>query len=230
MCETLARARIIIFNLTNIMKQDSVYQYIIILLLLVTSCFIYWSINSNTDSQYNDQVQRVLKEKAVKVQKAEVHPFTIDVHKIKKRYQKYSTSSFIPKSQILDIYPYYDEKGYFGRYILITDDLGGADLDEIVGNMVVFNNEKPWLYDNTTDHFVQIIAASKHLNLFKDINVGDSVSTLLKTWGDPWLQNGECLHYQKEEYICTFYIIGSIISCYRIGVYNNPTIETLSIH
>jgi len=87
---------------------------------------------------------------------------------IKERYQEYSTSTILNKSEIKGIYSF-DTTGFFGSYILIDS----ASLEKH-GSLIVFNNGVPqnWRYDNPDDFFIKLDYHKGDLGFFNDIRIG----------------------------------------------------------
>ena len=120
----------------------------------------------------------------VKEQSYSLPDIPINVNEVKQKFEKFTTSAFLNRSESKYFYKP-DSIGFYGRYNLI----GNIENEELwhIGGLIVFNNEKPWVYDNKSDFFIEIITDMPDLYVYDKINVGSDVSLLIQCLGKPKL-------------------------------------------
>ena len=75
----------------------------------------------------------------------------IDMKLVKKRGEKSSTSTFLT-GQKTAIFKKFPAEGYCGRYTIFFHPNSNSRRIEYAGELVVFNDETPWRYDNYDRH------------------------------------------------------------------------------
>lgn len=142
----------------------------------------------------------------------------LNVSQIKKKYEASSTSGILSNSKS---YKYYKPKedGFYGFYILISEGVESSPL----GQLVIFNDEKPWWYDNATDIFVAVIAVEKGISVFGDLEVGSTELQLENRLGSPYKKNDNLTIYKddKTKTIALFRLKDKKITWFRIGKYSD---------
>lgn len=130
----------------------------------------------------------------------------LDIFELKEKY--HATSTFM-QSQEAKRYFKPSQDGFLGIYIFGADEL------------VVFNNEKPWKYNNKTDIFIEVRANTDFVVAFDSVTVGIGVSDLKKQLGYPQVTKGDLFYYHNGKHtIATFKISGDTIEKFRVGKYN----------
>ena len=145
----------------------------------------------------------------------------INVYRLKKSCTPFSTSTYL---SVKDTKIYYrpNNDGYYGMYHLFKDRDGNV---ELMGEMVIFNDEKPWMFENETDEFIEIITSHAEVLIFDTIGVGANVKTLTTAFGTPVDSVGEIKIFKSRNCFITAKIEDGIIVILKAGFYNEELTE-----
>lgn len=120
----------------------------------------------------------------------------IDIVKLKQLCKQYSSSTYLSDNET-SIYPTILTNGYFGSYSLFYP----SNNDLIyVGQLIVANNHKPWLYDNTSDLFIEISIISKGAYIYDQLGFDSPKEDFIKTLGHPLNEKDNILFFKKDKY------------------------------
>lgn len=148
----------------------------------------------------------------------------INVLDIKSKFSKYSTSTFLNSNECL-FYFKPDYEGYYGQYNLIGEK--NWQLSQIA-ILTVYNHEKPWLYNNRTDIFIEILMNSPDYYVFDSIHIGLSSKEVLRFLGKPKMEKENLMIYTDTvDMIAIFSINSDTISFIKAGRYKKEIFDNL---
>lgn len=144
----------------------------------------------------------------------------IDVNEIKSQIGDV-TQTFLSKNRI----QYYQDKGtnyYFSDYTLIDrNDYHNAFL----GSLVEFDSINPSKYDKDTSEFIEITLLKKGIKLYNKIEVGCSIDTILKYFGNKYKTIDSTLIYTNSNTKAFFKIKDSMVTKIKVGIYKKNISE-----
>lgn len=142
----------------------------------------------------------------------------IDVNLIKKQMNSF-TSSYSSKGG-----NYYNEEeikknDFIGLYYLVINSEQNI-ADVIVGKMIVFNSEKPWVFENTTDKFLEINLWKKGISLFGNkIEVGISKDSLISHLGNEYEIIEDVIIFKGKKLLGFFRLDEDKVDYIKVGKY-----------
>lgn len=156
-------------------------------------------------------------------EKTDISP--VDLKRIKKKYDRFDgfTSGMLGNKETKMFYRPAKE-GFYGFYSL----LGVLHDDyKIDGELIVFNNEYPWYYDNDTDIFIELTAYGFDILVFEDIHVGMTEQKLRTKLGQPYYDKDGVLLYiaKNKKLIAVFKITDNHIEWLKVGYYNDAILN-----
>ncbi len=171
-----------------------------------------------------------------------------EIYEAKRLSEGVSTSTYLSKEQSAQ-YMRPKENGFFGSYSIFLDTNNYANLAESIyedlpndtaqlvstktcdnfihAELVVFNDENPWYYNNTTDIFIEMNTHSSGLPIF-GIEVGDSKEKLSNQFGSPDWKYKNVWIYKiagKTNSLAFFCIRHNGVAWMQFGFYNPAIIE-----
>lgn len=201
------------------MKFIFKYLFIIVIVGITSSCFSNKKKGQDINDYVNDSIAVIITDTLQEplIEATSIYETPIDMNSVKKKYTEFSTSGILPISESRHLYKPKD-KGYFGRYNLIE-----PQSQQIVGNLIIFNDDKEWQYDNQTDIFIEIKATDKGILVFDDIEVGSELSLLQSKLGKPHNSIDNTLIYRDDKLntIALFEVKNKKISWFKVGLYND---------
>ncbi len=110
------------------------------------------------------------------------------LEELKRPYQKYSTTGVLIHSEAEKLCPI-DSTGFFGCYNLIN-----KDNLEIIGELIVFTNDKPkyWHFNSKNETFISLSTQSSAIKVWNQSFINMSYSDLK-------VFIGERFHYKKGQ-------------------------------
>jgi hypothetical protein len=165
-------------------------------------------------------------EKNVQEEKNDFSDYRIlDVFEIKQRCKPYSTSTFLSKSKT-SIYSSHSENGYFGNYTLFTQQKENDKVEAVyMGEMVIFNTETPWKYDNKTDEFIEILIVNEGILLFENFGVGMPKHLFVEKLGTPLKSTQNVMVFKVGKYYMSIWLENDRANKLKAGHYSNNTSE-----
>ncbi|MDL2306150.1 hypothetical protein LJC72_12580 [Bacteroides sp. OttesenSCG-928-D19] len=143
---------------------------------------------------------------------------------IKKKFEDFYTSGIgRKKREPLYIKPY--ESGFYGGYNLLSS--GEKDECWCSGQMIIYNHEYPWMYDNKTDYFIEITVYNSGIPVFGSIEIGSTKNLLEQTIGTKYCKKKDNLIIYKLDslnIIALFYIQNDKIGAFRLGRYKSEVL------
>ena len=142
----------------------------------------------------------------------------IDVYTTKMKYMKYYTSTFLTAEES-KIYHKPNKNGYFGSYDLFQKEENKPIV--LLAEMVIFNDEKPWWFENKTDEFIEITIYHKGILLFDSIGVGDSVKKIVSLLGAPIASSEKTKIFKFRNYFIAVQVKNNVVEILKAGRYNH---------
>lgn len=194
---------------------------IISITFFVLSCTVSPNAKTSYASEFNSKIENLNRENVA----ADSSSSIIDIFKLKQLCKQYSTSTYLSDNET-SIYPTILTDGYFGSYSLFYP----SNNDVIyVGQLVVANNHKPWLYDNTTDLFIEISIINKGAYIYDQLGFDSPKENFIKTLGHPLNEKDNILFFKKDKYYIATYFSENIAKVIVAGEYKAtlPEIEII---
>ncbi len=121
---------------------------------------------------------------------------SINLNKIKNQGRKYTTSTVVANEQSKKYYRPSIE-GFYGSYTLFFEN--GVKQPTYIGYLVVFNDKKEWLYEDTEDYLIEIYVEEDDIVIDEELKVGTHISDFIKTFGEPiTLDKQHCIFKLSE--------------------------------
>jgi hypothetical protein len=151
---------------------------------------------------------------------------SLDFLKIKKGFEENSTSTYLDNIQD-KVYFRPQEKGFYGKYTFLKYCEEKSAMIQ-VGKMIIFNNIKPWEYNNT-DIFIELTVYTSEITALPDIQVGDNISSLYDCLGEPYRMNDDyiCYIYEDIGLLMMFMNVEGKISWFKLGYYKREVLENI---
>ncbi|MEO9511667.1 MAG: hypothetical protein ABJN84_01510 [Flavobacteriaceae bacterium] len=177
--------------------------------------------HGKSDSENPSAVEK----KAANQGKREWLNFDIDVNNIKENIDSFTSSYSSRGGSIFDETDL-KEDDYIGLYYLVVNSEDNIP-DVVVGKMIIYNSEKPWVFENRTDNFLEISLWKKGITLFDgSIEVEANKNALIELLGDEYSiigNNNDIIVYKGKRLIGFFKIESGKITYIKIGRYVDGT-------
>lgn len=147
-----------------------------------------------------------------------IQPVSVD--SLKNKFREYTTSTLLSDEQVglFNI----QSNGFYGQYNLI--DKRDNEFKQ-VGVLTIYNNTKPWVFDNNTDKFIEIICLEEGIYAFDNIGVGTEVKDLKIKLGNPDLKKGNYMVYHDaKNIVAIFRIINGKVDWFKVGYYKSEIV------
>ena len=208
-----------------------------VLIIICLSSFLFFT--SNCCLRTNNEKVKLIS--TMKVEKESIEAFEgqemdeeqkylsdipINVNEVKHKFEKFTTSTLLSRSKSNHFYMP-DTVGFYGYYTLVGDN-GDNEKSRFVGELIVFSNEKTWVYNNLSDIFIEIVTGEPDLYVYDEINVGSDVAHLEKCLGKPKIIINDFYVYSNNiQNIAIFEIVEEKIKWIKIGRYNESIISNI---
>lgn len=148
----------------------------------------------------------------------------LNVYDLKIKLERFTTTTILNKNETL-LFHKPDNEGYYGQYYLF--DIKNEQPVQI-GILTVFNSEKPWLYNNKTEKFIEITINSTGYFVFDSICIGLKPEKIYQYLGEPFIESDNIIVYSDTiDMIAIFKINNDTIDYIKVGRYNNNVLNNL---
>jgi hypothetical protein len=199
-------------------------------LLLISVCLVCTYCTNKVDKEsgltisLTDSIETDKEREIKKYSTIFEEPFNLD--SIKNKYREYTTSTLLSIKQT-ELFYRQNDNGYYGQYNLIEKSSNGF---KRIGMLTVFNNINPWIFENETDKFTEIICKESGIYVYDSICIGTEIHELMNKLGKPNIKEGDhIIYYDEENLVMIFKIIDNKVNWFRIGYYKPDIIDRIEL-
>lgn len=199
-------------------------KYKIILVTILISC------SCNQEKNNNKRIEVEIIKKDTTLSEKEICKILsdsdiIDLSYVKEHFKDCYTSGISSHKERSNLYFKMDDDYFLGQY---NFPYNGEDKKAcwMSAQLMIYNNEKPWNYENNTDIFVEITVNNPGIFLFGQIEVTSSLDNVKSKLGEPYREYKDVFIYkfESQNLVVILKIQNNQVICFRAGRYNNEAL------
>lgn len=198
------------------------YTIILLIILISYSCNQVKNNNKRTEIEITTKDTVILEKE---ICKRLFNSDIIDLSFIKEHFKDGYTSGISSNKKRSNLYFKMDDDYFLGQY---NFPYNGKDEKAcwMSAQLMVYNNEKPWNYENDTDIFVETTVNNPGIFLFNQIEVTSSLNEVKLTLGEPYKKYEDFFIYKfdSQNLLTILKIQNKEVVCFRAGRYNNDVL------